>query len=123
MTANVFSEDKANRLAPGMNDFLPKPVVPERLYSALLHWLADAWAYPPRSRPALHPGKGPQSTEAQLPSPSVPYSQASATTAGAGKARERCPHSMCHRRPEPSSACGQQTQLPTPITQMGPNGA
>lgn len=40
MTANAFSEDKARCLAAGMNDFMSKPLDPERLYSVLLKWLS-----------------------------------------------------------------------------------
>jgi len=40
MTANAFSEDRAACLAAGMDDHVPKPVEPQRLYEALLHWLS-----------------------------------------------------------------------------------
>jgi len=39
MTANAFSEDRARCMDAGMNDFLSKPVVPERFYTTLLAWL------------------------------------------------------------------------------------
>lgn len=39
MTANAFSEDRTNCLEAGMNDFLSKPVVPQRFYETLMRWL------------------------------------------------------------------------------------
>lgn len=39
MTANAFAEDKTRCLEAGMDDFISKPVNPESLFVALLHWL------------------------------------------------------------------------------------
>jgi PAS domain S-box-containing protein len=51
MTANAMPEDKAAALESGMNDHIPKPINPQELYRALLHWIAGkeqaAAQYPP----------------------------------------------------------------------------
>jgi two-component system sensor histidine kinase/response regulator len=62
MTANAFDDDRDMCLAAGMNDHVPKPVDPDRLYDALLRWL------PPPDTPAPAPL---QETKASLPSASM----------------------------------------------------
>jgi signal transduction histidine kinase/CheY-like chemotaxis protein len=48
MTANAFAEDKSRCFDAGMDDFIAKPVDPERLFEALLQWLErEARAAPP----------------------------------------------------------------------------
>ena len=39
MTANAFDDDRSQCLAAGMNDFISKPVDPEKLFTMILHWL------------------------------------------------------------------------------------
>ena len=60
--AGAFDEDRAACEQAGMSDHLSKPVLPERLYATLLHWLA------PKLQPqaeALSPPQEPN--EAELP--------------------------------------------------------
>ncbi|MFA7241967.1 MAG: PAS domain S-box protein [Sulfuricellaceae bacterium] len=68
MTANAFEEDRRACLVAGMNDFVAKPVVPEKLYATLLRWLSrPGREYPPvTSQPAK-----PQA-DARLPATSLP---------------------------------------------------
>ncbi len=42
MTASAFDEDRERCKAAGMNDFIVKPVDPERLFTTLSHWLPAA---------------------------------------------------------------------------------
>ncbi len=47
MTANAFDEDRERCKAAGMNDFIVKPVEPERFFTTLLRWLPAATIIPP----------------------------------------------------------------------------
>ena len=44
LTANAFASERDHCLAAGMNDFITKPVRPERLFEMLLKWLSQPQA-------------------------------------------------------------------------------
>jgi CheY-like chemotaxis protein len=55
MTANALPEDRERCLQAGMNDYVAKPIEPERLWQALVQWIAPQDTQPHRSAPAPAP--------------------------------------------------------------------
>ncbi|HJV66207.1 MAG TPA: response regulator [Geomonas sp.] len=65
MTANVMQQGRDDCLAAGMNDFIAKPIEPERLWSVLQQWLKPTPAGLPEERqlrddPSLPAGREPK---------------------------------------------------------------
>ena len=50
MTANAESEDRARCMAVGMDDFLPKPIMPDLLYATLAKWVSGRVRAPGQER-------------------------------------------------------------------------
>jgi two-component system, sensor histidine kinase and response regulator len=60
MTANAFTDDRDRCFAAGMDDFIAKPVDPDRFFEILLKWLGPTRASPP-------PRNGGSATDRQAP--------------------------------------------------------
>jgi hypothetical protein len=53
MTANAFAEDRQRCLDAGMNDFVTKPIDPDRLFAVILRWLSIAPSELPEIVPVM----------------------------------------------------------------------
>lgn len=50
LTANVFADDLRNCIGAGMNDYIAKPVDPDKFYAALVKWLPEMTQKPDAAR-------------------------------------------------------------------------
>jgi two-component system, sensor histidine kinase and response regulator len=66
LTANAFAEDRVACLAAGMNDFVTKPVLAEKLYGTVRRWAVPTPSAQPEVRLTTSPA--PQSAPSPLPS-------------------------------------------------------
>ncbi len=66
MTANAMQQDQERCIAAGMNDFLTKPIEPERLWAALLKWIKPRHALVSAAQPV------PASVDDEGPAVEVP---------------------------------------------------
>lgn len=57
MTANVSIQDRESSLQAGMDDYLPKPIQPYKLFTLLTKWVAPPDILPPAPDTGNSPGK------------------------------------------------------------------
>jgi signal transduction histidine kinase/CheY-like chemotaxis protein/ligand-binding sensor domain-containing protein len=58
MTAHAVAGFRENSLAMGMNDYVTKPIAPERLFAVLAAWIGNRAAPSALPAPAIDPGPG-----------------------------------------------------------------